>query len=159
MQTCILWTFLNWKTGTRIKKRGGGDVIRSQLLRTLNAMHTMHFSIEAATIIIIIIIIILIARSYTAHYHCNSCHALRPLLLLSSGNHQNYFACTTYRILNCGISHNSYPYIAWVDEASEIKYLAQGHKHVGANGARTHNLPFMSPARPYMTCLPLGLYI
>ena len=48
--------------------------------------------------------------------------------------------------LNCDIPHNSYPYIAWVDEASKIKYLTQGHKHVGANGPRTHNLPFMSPA-------------
>ena len=40
----------------------------------------------------IIMIIIIIARTYIAHYHCNSFHALRPLLSLSSGNHQNYFA-------------------------------------------------------------------
>ena len=33
-----------------------------------------------------------ITCSYIAQYHCNSFHALRPLLLLSSGNHQNYFA-------------------------------------------------------------------
>ena len=103
----------------------------------------------------IIIIIIIIAPSYIAHYHCNSFHALRPIISLSSGNRQNFFASSRRQlanvhnlsdIRNCDIPHNNYPNIAWVDEASEIKYLAQGHKHIGANGARTHNLPFMDPA-------------
>ena len=31
--------------------------------------------------------------------------------------------CTTYRTLNCDIPHNSYPHIAWVDEASEIDIM------------------------------------
>ena len=35
---------------------------------------------------------------------------------------------------------------AQVDEAIETKYLAQGHKHVGTSGARTHDLTFRSPA-------------
>ena len=42
--------------------------------------------------------------------------------------------------------HKSYLYIAWFDEASEIKYLAQGHKHVGASSPQTHNFPLTSPA-------------
>ena len=35
---------------------------------------------------------------------------------------------------------------AQVDEAIETKYFAQGHKHVGTSGARTHDLAFPSPA-------------
>ena len=44
---------------------------------------------------------------------------------------------------------------AWVDEANEITYLAQGHKHIDANGAPTHdhNLPFMSSALVYIMFL------
>ena len=76
------------------------------------------------------------------YYRCHQ-EIIRITSLHLGGNRPT---CTTYRTLNCDIPHNSYPYIAWVDEASEIKYLAQGHKHVGANRARTHNLPFMSPA-------------
>ena len=33
-----------------------------------------------------------------------------------------------------------------VDEAIKTKYLAQGHKHVGTSGARTHGLAPLSPA-------------
>ena len=102
----------------------------------------------------LITIIIIIARSYIAHFHCDSFHALRPLLSLPSGNHQNYFASSRRQPANVHnlsdiklwYPHNSYPYIAWVDEASVTSIVVQGHKHVGANGARTHNLPFMSPA-------------
>ena len=35
---------------------------------------------------------------------------------------------------------------AQVNEAIETKYLAQGHKHVGTSGARTHGLALRSPA-------------
>ena len=38
-------------------------------------------------------------------------------------------------------------FLAQVDEAIlKTKYLAQGHKHVGTSGARTHDLAFQSPA-------------
>ena len=53
--------------------------------------------------------------------------------------------CTSYRTFNCNIPHSSYPYIAWVDEASEIKYRAEGRKHAGANGPQIH-IFFVSPA-------------
>ena len=76
------------------------------------------------------------------YYRCHQ-EIIRITSLHLGGNRPT---CTTYRTLNCDIPHSSYPYIAWVDEASEIKYLAQGHKYVGANRARTHNLLFMSPA-------------
>ena len=82
-------------------------------------------------------------KSSTGHYyHCHQ-EIIRITSLHLGGNRPT---CTTYLTLNCDIPHNSYPYIAWVNEASEIKYLAKGHKHVGTYGARTHNLPFMSPA-------------
>ena len=56
-------------------------------------------------------------------------------------------------ILNRDIPITATHMSLWSNEASEVKYLAQGHKHVSANRARTHNLPFMSPA-----CSAVGLY-
>ena len=41
------------------------------------------------------------------------------------------------------------PVTLWSTKQIEIKYLAQGHKHFGRSGARTHNidgLVIMSPA-------------
>ena len=35
---------------------------------------------------------------------------------------------------------SNYPNNAQVNKAIKTKYLAQGHKHVGASGARTRNL-------------------
>ena len=49
---------------------------------------------------LVVTTMIMIVRSYIAHYHCNSFHALRPLLSLSSGNHQNYFASSRRQAAN-----------------------------------------------------------
>ena len=45
-----------------------------------------------------------------------------------------------------GLYSQQLPNNAQVDEAIETKYLAQGHKHVGTSGARTHGLAHQSPA-------------
>ena len=59
----------------------------------------------------------------------------------------NYYRCHLHHLsgsrLGALLDDSSYPIFAWVDEAIETKYLAQGYKHVGPSGARTHNLMFM----------------
>ena len=59
--------------------------------------------------------------------------------------------CTPYQHLDCNIPHNrQVPDTLWSTKQIQIKYLAQGHKHAGRSGARTHNidgLVIMSPAR------------
>ena len=53
-------------------------------------------------------------------------------------------------LIDCNIPHNrQVPDTLWSTKQIEIKYLAQGHKHAGRSGARTHNidgLVIMSPA-------------
>ena len=57
---------------------------------------------------------------------------------------------TSYPHFDCSIPHNrQVPDTLWSTKQIEIKYLAQGHKHAGRSGARTHNidgLVIMSPA-------------
>ena len=63
------------------------------------------------------------------YYRCHQ-EIIRITLLYVGGNQST---CTINQALNFDIPHNRYPYIAQVDEESEIKYLAQRHKHVGTN--------------------------
>ena len=57
---------------------------------------------------------------------------------------------TPHQHLDFNIPHNRLaPDTVWSTKQIEIKYLAQGHKHAGSSGARTHNidgLVIMSPA-------------
>ena len=49
--------------------------------------------------------------------------------------------CTPYQHLDCNITHDRYlPDALRSTKQIEIKYLAQGHKHAGRSGARTHNI-------------------
>ena len=93
------------------------------------------------------------------------CAGIRPKTLMAqaiiitlslSGNHQNHFAflirlfaangqllAQTYGHLDCDIPLNKYP-IRLGRRSKRGKVICPGSQHVGRNGARTHNLPFMS---------------
>ena len=54
---------------------------------------------------------------------------------------------TPHQHLDCNIPHNrQVPDTLWRTKQIEIKYLAQGYKHFGTSGARTHGLAPRSPA-------------
>ena len=85
------------------------------------------------------------------------CTGIRPKTLMAqaiiitlslSGNHQNHFAfcwaiCSQCDI--CDISLNKYR-IRSGRQCKQGKVICPGSQHVGRSGARTNNLPFMSPA-------------
>ena len=51
----------------------------------------------------------------------------------------------TYEHLDCDIPLNKYPmHLGW--QSKRDKVICPGSQHIGRSRARTHNLPFMSPA-------------
>ena len=80
--------------------------------------------------------------SLPCHYQ-EIIRTISPLIRLFAANGQ--LLAQTYGHSDCDIPLNKYP-IRLGRRSKRGKVICPGSQHVGRNGARTHNLPFMSPA-------------
>ena len=81
------------------------------------------------------------------HYHYlviirKSSEPFRLLIRLFAANGQ--LLAQTYEHLDCDIPLNKYP-MHLGRRSKRGKVICPGSQHAGRSGARTHNLPFMSP--------------